>query len=397
MKNKKKYSKLILFTLITFGIIILLNVMLYYQVNKNYNNKVVNIISTIKEKYPEIKDDEIIDILNNNVVTNNSFNKYSFDLDGILLIKENKTVFLSYFIILLFIYLIICLVYLTIIINNNKKKDKEINEVIKIIEEINNKNYSFKMKDINEEDLSLLKNEIYKTTIMLNEISEISKKDKKELEESLEDISHQLKTPLTSILIMIDTLLDDEDMDQNTREDFLRNMKREVMNINFLVKSILKLSRLDTNTVKFISKKESVKEIINEAILNVSLLSDLKNVKIETNLSDSFINCDYKWQIEAVTNILKNSIEHSYENNKVLIESSENNAYVKITIKDFGTGIAKEDINHIFERFYKGKDSDYDSIGIGLALSKSIIEKQNGKISVESSENGTTFTIKYFK
>ena len=397
MKNKKKYSKLILFTLITFGIIILLNVMLYYQVNKNYNNKIVNIISTIKEKYPEMKDDEIIDILNNNVVTNNSFNKYSFDLDGILLIKENKTIFVSYFIILLFIYLIICLVYLTIIINNNKKKDKEINEVIKIIEEINNKNYSFKMKDINEEDLSLLKNEIYKTTIMLNEISEISKKDKKELEESLEDISHQLKTPLTSILIMIDTLLDDEDMDQNTREDFLRNMKREVMNINFLVKSILKLSRLDTNTVKFISKKESVKEIINEAILNVSLLSDLKNVKIETNLSDSFINCDYKWQIEALTNILKNSIEHSYENNKVLIESSENNAYVKITIKDFGSGIAKEDINHIFERFYKGKDSDYDSIGIGLALSKSIIEKQNGKISVESSENGTTFTIKYFK
>lgn len=312
MKNKKKYSKLIMFTLITFGIIILLNVMLYYQVNKNYNNKIVNIISTIKEKYPEIKDDEIFDIIKNNVKTN-TFNRYSFDLDGIVLIKENKTIFVSYFIILLFIYLIICLVYLTIIINNNKKKDKEINEVIKIIEEINNKNYSFKMKDINEEDLSLLKNEIYKTTIMLNEISEISKKDKKELEESLEDISHQLKTPLTSILIMIDTLLDDEDMDQNTREDFLRNMKREVMNINFLVKSILKLSRLDTNTVKFISKKESVKEIIKEAILNVSLLSDLKNVKIETNLSDSFITCDYKWQIEALTNILKNSIEHSYK------------------------------------------------------------------------------------
>lgn len=396
MKNKKKYSKLIMFPLITFGIIILLNVMLYYQVNKNYNNKIVNIISTIKEKYPEIKDDEIFDIIKNNVKTN-TFNRYSFDLDGIVLIKENKTIFVSYFIILLFIYLIICLVYLTIIINNDKRKEKEINEVIKIIEEINNKNYSFKMKDINEEDLSLLKNEIYKTTIMLNEISEISKKDKKELEESLEDISHQLKTPLTSILIMIDTLLDDDDMDQTTREDFLRNIKREVMNINFLVKSILKLSRLDTNTVKFISKKESVKEIINEAILNVSLLSDLKNVKIETNLSDSFITCDYKWQIEALTNILKNSVEHSYENNKVLIESSENNAYVKITIKDFGSGIAKEDINHIFERFYKGKDSDYDSIGIGLALSKSIIEKQNGKISVESSENGTTFTIKYFK
>lgn len=396
MKNKKKYSKLIMFTLIIFGIIILLNVMLYYHVNKNYNNKIVNIISTIKEKYPEIKDDEIFDVIKNKVKTN-TFNRYSFDLDGIVLIKENKTIFVSYFIILLFIYLIICLVYLTIIINNDKMKEKEINEVIKIIEEINNKNYSFKMKDINEEDLSLLKNEIYKTTIMLNEISEISKKDKKELEESLEDISHQLKTPLTSILIMIDTLLDDEDMDQNTREDFLRNMKREVMNINFLVKSILKLSRLETNTVKFISKKESVKEIINEAILNVSLLSDLKNVKIETNLSDSFIICDYKWQIEALTNILKNSIEHSYENNKVLIESSENNAYVKIIIKDFGTGIAKEDINHIFERFYKGKDSDYDSIGIGLALSKSIIEKQNGKISVESSDDGTTFTIKYFK
>lgn len=395
MKNKK-YVKLIGISILTLLLLIILSFRVYYKVNGNYNDKIVKILNNVKDKYPNISDNELIDIIKND---NNDklMNKYSYDLDELVLIKENKDIYIRYFIIVISLFMLIVIVYLYYYILNDKKKKKEINKIIKIIEDINNKNYKFNIDDINEDDLSILKNEIYKTTIMLNELSEISIRDKKELEDSLSDISHQLKTPLTSILIMIDTLLDNKDMDDKTREDFLRDIKRNIININFLVKSILKLSRLDTNTVKFINKKESVKDILNDVVFNVSLLSDLKGVLIDLNVSDIYINCDYRWQVEALTNILKNSIEHSYENCKVNISVKENNSYVKIEIKDYGTGIDKEDIGHIFERFYKGKNSDYDSVGIGLALSKSIIEKQNGKISVVSDNNGTSFIIKYYK
>lgn len=395
MKNKK-YIKLICFSGFILLLLMFISNKMYYKVNDNYNNKIVQILNTVKEKYPKVSDSELIEIINSNS-DNELMNKYSYDLDKLVIVKDNKNIYIKYYIMLISLFVIVCLVYLISYILIDKKKKREINKIIKIIEDINNKNYKFNIDDVSEDDLSILKNEIYKTTIMLNELSEISLKDKKELEESLSDISHQLKTPLTSILIMIDTLLDNKEMDDNTREEFLRDIKRNIMNINFLVKSILKLSRLDTNTVKFVNKKENVKEILNDVIFNVSLLSDLKCVLIELDVSDIYINCDYRWQVEAITNILKNSIEHSYEDSKVRIRVRDNNSYVKIEIKDYGTGIDKEDIGHIFERFYKGKNSDYDSIGIGLALSKSIIEKQNGKISVVSDNKGTTFIIKYYK
>ena len=128
------------------------------------------------------------------------------------------------------------------------------------------------------------------------------------------------------------------------------------------------------------------------------MLSDLKNVDIKINIiNDSIIRCDFKWQIEAITNILKNCVEHSKEDGKIEITISDNKIYSLMEIKDNGVGIDKEDINHIFQRFYKGKNSSNDSIGIGLSLAKTIIDKSNGSINVESGKSGTKFVIKYFK
>ena len=283
-------------------------------------------------------------------------------------------------------------------IKYEKKKSKNIQDIINCIEKINHKNYELDIDEMSEDELSILKNEIYKTTIMLKESAENSLKDKLELKDSLSDISHQLKTPLTSILIILDNLLDNPDMDESLREDFIRDIKREIININFLVQSLLKLSKLDTNTVSFIEKEVNVSNIVKESIKNVLLLSELKNIEIKLNIKeDSIIKCDEKWQIEAISNIIKNCVEHSYDNNKVIVSIMNNKVYTEIKIQDFGEGIDKKDINHIFDRFYKGKNSSHDSIGIGLALSKSIIEKSNGNIFVESSEKGTIFTIKYFK
>ena len=277
-------------------------------------------------------------------------------------------------------------------------KLKNINNLTKVLEEINNKNYKIDIGDFREDELSILKSEIYKTTIMLKEQADNSTLDKINLKDSLSNISHQLKTPLTSINIMLDNILDSEEMSEDVRTEFINNIKREISNINFLVAGILKLSRLDANVVNFMVEKVKVKDIINECIKNVSSLCDLKNISIDVTGNEMLkINCDFKWEVEAITNILKNCVEHSNNNSKIDIKYINNKMYTEITIKDYGKGMSEKDVKHIFERFYKGSNSTSDSVGIGLSLSKSIIEQENGTINVNSKLNrGTVFTIRYY-
>ena len=280
----------------------------------------------------------------------------------------------------------------------NKERDNELEEITKLIEQINSKNYLLSISTISEDELSILKNEIYKTTLMLKEEAENSIKDKRELKDSLSDISHQLKTPLTSILIMLDNMIDNPDMKQEKREEFLHDIKREITNIEFLIKNLLKLSKLDSNTVTFLKKEVSANQIVEKAIENVSALCDLKNIIIEKEINqDSKIFVDEAWQIEAVTNILKNSVEYSNQNGKVNIKIESNPMYVSIIIKDYGEGIKEKELPFIWNRFYKGSNRGDNSIGIGLALSKTIIENNNGVVSAKSDKHETVFQIKYFK
>ena len=198
---------------------------------------------------------------------------------------------------------------------------------------------------------------------------------------------------------MLDNIIDDPDMDNKTKLEFINDIKREALNINFLVQSILKLSKFDVNVIKFDNKDNDMNKIIEDTIKNMSSICDLKNVKVEASYCEkAIINCDYKWQIEAISNVLKNSIEHSKEFSIVKVKLENNKLYTKISIIDNGVGIDKEDLKHIFERFYKAKNNSEDSIGIGLSLSKAIIEKNNGYIKVDSElEKGSTFEIKYMK
>ncbi len=232
---------------------------------------------------------------------------------------------------------------------------------------------------------------------MLKEQSENSKKDKINLKNSLSDISHQLKTPLTSILIILDDLIDDPNMDSATREDFIRDIKREITNIHFLVQSLLKLAKFDANTTLFTKEKVSLKRIVEEATKKVATLCDLKNIEIKTIGEErEEIFCDLKWQVEALTNIIKNAIEHSTSGQEVTVSWQQNQVYSIIFVEDHVIGIDKKDLPHFFKRFYKGKNATSESVGIGLALAKTIIEKDNGTIKVESSPQKTVFQIKYF-
>lgn len=402
MKNKVKLKKLLLciIILLVFLLSLFLTINIYeYQIyNNNFNKKLSSIASKIEEKYPNITEEDLIDVISSKNDSDTFFKKYSIDIKKDSIIKKNQKSYYAFITTNVLFYIMTILIMLLIFLNFNKKKDKEINKITKCIEQINRRNYKLELDDMSEDELSILKNEIYKTTIMLKEAAENSNKEKLELKNSLSDISHQLKTPLTSILIILDNLIDDPEMDKETREEFIKDIKREINSINFLVQSILKLSKLDTNTINFIEEEIELNKLINQAIKNVSMLSDLRNVNIILKIKSSpIIKCDFKWQVEAISNILKNCIDHSNDNSDVIVTIEDNKIYSKITIKDNGGGIDKDDLPHIFERFYKGKNASPDSVGIGLSLAKTIIEKNNGTINVESNDKGSIFEIKYFK
>lgn len=404
MKNKIELKKMcitscivIIIFLITFSILIYKQ---YKTYTYNFNQKIAGIIDNVLEKYPDIEKREIVEILNSSDKTNNEIlREYGIELDKDSVILENNTDFQKFIIIDVSTLIVFILILSIIFFKYNHSESKKINEITKYIEEINRGNYKLNIEENTEDELSILKNELYKITIMLKEVAENSQKDKTTLKDSLSDISHQIKTPITSILIMLDNILSDENMPEDIKKDFIKDIKREIINIKFLVESILKLSKIDSNSIKFIKKEVFIKDIIDEAVKNVSMLSELKNIEIIVSGDDSIKTiCDLKWQVEAITNILKNCIEHSYENRKIYINYNQNNMYTELKIEDNGTGIDAKDLPHIFERFYKGKNSSSDSVGIGLALSKSIIESNNGYIQVDSKLNkGTTFIIKYLK
>ena len=403
MKNKLRLKQYIISTLIVFiclfVMFLILNIYEYKTYTKNFNNKISAIVTLVKDKYPEITDKEIIEIINSNKQSDDSFFlKYGIDIDNKAVLLENDKSYHT-FLLINMSFLIITIASLCILyFRYNYKRKNDIKDIIKYIEQINRRNYELEIDTISEDELSILKNEIYKTAVMLKEAALNSNKDKLNLKKSLEDISHQLKTPLTSILVLLDNLIDEPDMDSSIRNDFIIDIKRNVININFLVQALLKLSKFDANTVHFIKKENDLEMIVKEAIKNVSTLCDLRNINIKLNtLENAKVECDAKWQIEAITNIIKNAIEHSKDNSNIVINIDNNRVYSKIEVIDFGDGISKRDIKHIFERFYKGENTTSNSIGIGLALAKTIIEEDKGTIAVESNESNTKFTIKYFK
>lgn len=384
---------IILFSIVLF-ITALINVCEYNTYRINYNNKISNIIDLVVSKYQNISKEEIYNIINNKSDKSNVLKEYGIydDIDNLVIENENKYTF--YLVVNLMLVVILFIIFYIIIFKDKYLFNKNINKLTQYFSEINNGNYDIDINDNKENNLSILKNEIYKTTIMLKEQASNSKKDKEELKVMLEDISHQLKTPLTSINIYIDNLLDN-DIDYKTRNEFLKEIKKDINNMNFLILNLLKLSKFDTNTIKYEIKKYKVDSIISEVINNLSYLSDLKNININVIGNKNIVlNCDYRWEIEAISNIVKNALEHCCS--KVEISYKEYKSYVEIRIINDGDIISKKDIKHIFDRFYK-ISNDKDSIGIGLALSKSIIEKDNGKINVISDNNSTIFEIKYYK
>lgn len=291
---------------------------------------------------------------------------------------------------------IIIIFYTIFLIKYNQNTKKEALLMQKYMDNILIDNYNIDFNTYDDNVLSSLKDDIYKMTIKLKNMADNSNKEKKYLATTLSDISHQLKTPLTSLFVF-NEILKQDNLDSKTRKEILEKSEKQLERIKWLITSLLKMSQLDSGSITLQKDKVNLQKLINESCEPFLISLDLKNVKLQINVDKkAFIICDKNWTIEAISNIVKNALEHVKENGTITIQSITNPIYLKLEIIDDGEGIKAEEINHIFERFYHG-NKNKDSIGIGLNMSRMIIEKQKGHIEVESKLNkGTKFSIYFY-
>ena len=402
MKNvvARKYILICVVITIVFSFVMWRNVVHQNKVyEKEINSTLVNIIGLIKEEYPNISDEEIIKILNNEEFSKDGtevLEKYGVSNELVIEKMQDRQ---AKFIIYNIVIIVLCAgsivsVFVIYLINRKKK----INYLDSYLQKVSNGKYYTELEKESEDELNRLKDSLYKITVMLKEDSESKRLQNEAILNSVANISHQLKTPLTSIQILLDNIIESTDMNENTRKKFTLEILRQVKGMNFLILALLKLSRLDAGVVEFENKEINLKNLVEDIVSDLDVVIDIKQINLIKNIKDVTITGDYNWNKEAILNIIKNAVEHTQEGKNVYIDIDENDVYSKITVTDEGNGIDEKDLKHVFEKFYKATDSDPNSFGIGLALSKSIIEKQNGYISVDSKiGEGTTFIIKYLK
>lgn len=255
---------------------------------------------------------------------------------------------------------------------------------------------SISLENYSEGELGILHSEIYKMTVRLREQQQNLMKDKVYLADSIADISHQIRTPLTSINLLVQ-LLSAPNLSDERRQELTHELYGLLSRIDWLITTLLKISKLDAGTVQFKAEKVSLETLINKSCSTLLVPIELRGQELVINATGDFVG-DLAWTCEAIGNIVKNCMEHTSEGGKIEIEATENALYTEIVIKDNGTGISKEDMPHIFERFYKGKDSDDKSFGVGLALSRMIITSQKGTVKAENRKpTGAMFSIRFYK
>ena len=252
------------------------------------------------------------------------------------------------------------------------------------------------IREYNEGELSILANHIQKITQRLVESAEATKADRIRLANSLADISHQLRTPLTAINLTA-TMLQEKNLPNKRRIELARELQGLLTRTDWLVESLLKLSKLDAGTVKLGKNTISVNELIHQASEPLLIPMELRGQRLVAHCDLEAFQGDLVWSAEALGNILKNCMEHTPNGGTIIISAVENALYTQITVEDTGSGFVPQDIPHLFERFYKGGNASETGYGIGLALARTIITAQNGTVQAMNGKSGAKFVIKFYK
>lgn len=366
-----------------------------------YYERISAIFGAISARYPDMEHGDWMQYLNatGNEEDGEAFLHQYGILQGDMPILQAQTTQKRFQITGNLVWILICTGILLIFICYQKQRNRKIQELVDYIRKIEHGIYWIEIEENEEGELSRLQNELYKITVMLRESSELAGQQKKALADSVSDISHQLKTPLTSCLVLLDNLAESENMTEETRRRFLSEITGQLTSVSWLVQVLLKLSRLDAGVVELKEEEVSVSALIREAVEKVGLLAEWKQIDIQVmGEEEPFIKGDRHWLEEALVNLIKNAIEHSPEDSEIRIQVEDNQVYTCIHVRDFGSGISYEDQKHIFERFYRSADAGEDSVGIGLALAQEIMKRQNGYLTVESEPGqGTVFYMKFLK
>ena len=274
----------------------------------------------------------------------------------------------------------------------NKKQKEKWSNLYKYCMDVLNGAKAIELTDENEGIEGQVKDSIYDVTTLLKKANEELEKNNRETQKLIADISHQIKTPLTS-LNMINDILYDGSIPEEKKKEFLDNMHYELDKIYWLVKTLLDISKLDSKTIVLKKSKINLYDMILSIKEQFKVMLDSSNIGFKINIDKkATILCDEKWTKEAIDNLIKNAIEHGAK--QITVNGTYNKLYTHLEIIDNGDGIDERDINHIFERFYKAKNSRSESLGLGLAFTKSIIQNQDGTIKVISNKGeGTKFII----
>ncbi len=250
-----------------------------------------------------------------------------------------------------------------------------------------------------EGELSILESELSKMTLRLSEQAQALENDKKLLADSMADISHQIRSPLTSSNLILSLLMEPQ-LPPGRRQKLLQELIQLLSRIDWLVEALLKMSKMNAGTACLQQTPVSVAELIRSAVEPLEIPMELRcqTFKVHAKTAHASFTGDLSWSTEAVLNILKNCMEHTPPEGCIQVAYSENTIFTEITIEDNGPGFDKEDLPHLFERFYKGKNASDQSVGIGLALARMIISQQDGTLKAENrTEGGAKFTIKFYK
>ncbi len=290
----------------------------------------------------------------------------------------------------------LCILFLIIFYIATYRRYKRISDLASDIDKILHGDSTIPLERYSEGELAILQSEVYKMTVRLREQKQNLQDDKIYLANSLADISHQIRTPLTSINLLVN-FLSEPNITDDRRIQLTHELYSLLSRIDWLITALLKISKLDAGTVQFKKEQVSLHELILKSTSPILVPMELREQALNIEASGYFSG-DISWTSEAITNIVKNCMEHTADGGTISITAAENALYSEIIITDNGSGIDKEDLPHIFERFYKGTNSDKNSFGIGLALARMIITVQNGTVKAENNvPKGAKFIIRFYK
>lgn len=294
--------------------------------------------------------------------------------------------------------LTVCAVFVLLHMFTSYIRYKKISGFTQKIDSILHGKETINLSEYSEGELAILQNEVSKLTVQLREQAENLIRDKIFLTDSIADISHQIRTPLTSVNLIV-SFLSQPGLSDQRRFKLVKEAETLLSRIDWLISALLKMSKLDSGTANLISETVDVKNLIRRAAASIAIPMELREQQLVTHFeSDPSFTGDPKWTVEAIENILKNCMEHTPGGGIITVGASENGIYTEIVISDNGSGIDKEDLPYLFDRFYKGKNSGDQSIGIGLALARMIIVSQNGTVKAENGPSGgAVFKIRFYK